>query len=397
MKALQHIRLLDLTHMLSGPYAGMILADLGAETIKIEPPGKGEGTRRLLEKDASNSLHGMGAYFLTLNRNKKSVTLNLKSEEGLALFYELVETADIVLDNFSAGVTQRLKIDHDRLTAVNPRIITATITGFGETGPDNLRPAFDMVAQAMGGGMSITGQPGSPPTRAGIPIGDLGGGLMGVIGILAALAAREQTGRGQHVDISMLDAQISLLNYMATMYHLSGQIPGQLGNGHFVHVPYDTFPVSDGHIIIAVITDNFWANLMQLVDAPELDTAENQTQPGRWQNKAQINQTLSGIFQCNSQAFWIEKLSKARIPCAPVNNFAQALCEPQVLARNMVVEVDHPQGGSIKMPGNPIKLSETNEDSFTPPPLLGQHTDEVLASLGKSPEVIAKLRQNGVI
>ncbi|WP_420630124.1 CaiB/BaiF CoA transferase family protein [Candidatus Leptofilum sp.] len=397
MKALSHIRLLDLTHMLSGPYAGMMLADLGADTIKIEPPGRGEGTRRLLENDPQNSLHGMGAYFLTLNRNKKSVTLNLKSEEGLALFYELVKTADIVLDNFSAGVTSRLKIDHERLSAINPRIITATITGFGETGPDNKRPAFDMVAQAMGGGMSITGQPDSPPTRAGIPIGDLAGGLMGVVGVLAALAAREQTGRGQHVDIAMLDAQISLLNYMATMYSLSGLVPGQLGNAHFVHVPYDTFPVSDGHIIIAVITDNFWTNLMALVDAPDLDTEENKGQPGRWQNKTTINQRLSEIFQTNTQAYWIDKLGEARIPCAPVNNFAQALSAPQVLAREMVVEVDHPSGGSVKMPGNPIKLSETHEESFSPPPLLGQHTDEVLQSLGKSAATIAALRGKGAI
>jgi crotonobetainyl-CoA:carnitine CoA-transferase CaiB-like acyl-CoA transferase len=339
----------------------------------------------------------MGAYFFTLNRNKKSITLNLKSEAGLALFYELVKTADIVLDNFSAGVTSRLKIDHERLAAINPRIVTATITGFGETGPDNKRPAFDMVAQAMGGGMSITGQPDSPPTRAGIPIGDLAGGLMGVIGVLAALTAREQTGRGQHVDISMLDSQISLLNYMSTMYSLSGLLPGQLGNAHFVHVPYNTFPVSDGYIIIAVITDNFWTNLMALVDAPELDTEENKGQPGRWRNQHLINQRLSEIFQTNSQNYWIEKLSGARIPCAPVNNFGQALSEPQVVARNMVVEVEHPQGGSVKMAGNPIKLSETHEDTFSPPPLLGQHTDEILLALGKTEAELVVLRDKGVI
>ena len=397
MKALHGIRLLDLTHMLSGPYAGMMLADLGAETIKIEPPGQGEGTRRLLADDPDNSLHGMGAYFLTLNRNKKSVTLNLKSEAGLALFYELVQTADIVLDNFSAGVTERLQISHAYLAAVNPRIITCTITGFGETGPDNRRPAFDMVAQAMGGGMSITGQPGGPPTRAGIPIGDLGGGLTGVVGILAALVARQQTGRGQHVDISMLDAQVSLLNYMATMYFLSGQIPDKLGNGHFVHVPYNTFPCQDGYIILAVITDNFWANLMEMVDLPELDTAENRGQPGRWRNQELINQQLSDLFQTNSQAHWIEKLRAARIPCAPVNNFAQTLADPQILARQMVVDVAHADGGCVRMPGNPIKLSETHEESYTPPPRLGEHTAEILHSLGKSAAEIAEWRAEGVI
>ncbi|HEX2618827.1 MAG TPA: CoA transferase, partial [Phototrophicaceae bacterium] len=254
MKALQGIRMLDLTHMLSGPYAGMMLADLGADTIKIEPPETGEGTRKLLANDPRNSLHGMGAYFLTLNRNKKSITLNLKSDEGRALFYELVAVSDIVLNNFSAGVMAKLKLDYETLSQINPRIITCSITGFGETGPGKDQVAFDMVAQAMGGGMSITGQPGGSPTRSGIPIGDLGGGLMGVVGVLAALTARNTTGRGQHVDISMLDAQISLLNYMATMWSLSGDVPTMLGNAHFVHVPYNTFATQDGYIILAVIT-----------------------------------------------------------------------------------------------------------------------------------------------
>ncbi len=397
-KPLTGITLLDLTHMLSGPYAGMMLADLGAETIKIEPPGTGEGTRRLLAGDPKNSLHGMGAYFLTLNRNKKSVTLNLKDERGLALFYELVTRTDVVLDNFSAGVTERLKIDHARLAEVNPRVVTCTITGFGETGPDTARPAFDMVAQAMGGGMSITGQPGGPPTRSGIPVGDLGGGLMGVVGVLAALLARETTGRGQHVDVSMLDAQISLLNYMATMYHLSGEVPDKLGNAHFVHVPYNTFPCRDGYLIVAVITDNFWANLMDLLDLPELGTEENKGQPGRWKNQTLIDATLSEVFKTNTQAHWIEKLRAARIPCAPVNSVEQALRDPQVVARNMVVEVEHPEGGRVKMPGNPVKFSDTGGDSYTPPPLLGQHTDEVLGSLlNLSADELNTLRAEGVV
>ncbi len=205
----------------------------------------------------------------------------------------------------------------------------------------------------MGGGMSITGQPGGPPTRSGIPIGDLGGGLMAAIGILSALVARGQTGRGQHVDISMLDAQISMLNYMATMHFLSGEIPGKLGNGHFVHVPYNTFPTEDGYIILAVITDNFWTNLMALVDAPDLDTEENRDQPGRWKNQILINRRLSEIFCGNTQAYWVEQLRAARIPCAPVNNLAQALSDPQVLARQMVVDVAHPEGGSVRMPATP--------------------------------------------
>lgn len=397
MKALQGIRILDLTHMLSGPYAGMILADLGAESIKVEPPVTGEGTRRLLEKDPKNSLNGFGAYYMTLNRNKKSVTLDLKSEKGLQIFYELVKTADVVLSNFSAGVTERLKIDYEHLSKVNPRIITCAITGFGETGPARHHTAFDMVVQAMGGGMSITGQPGDPPTRSGIPIGDLGGGLMGVIGVLAALQARHTTGRGQHVDISMLDAQISLLNYMATMYFLSGIIPDKLGNGHFVHVPYDTFQCSDGYIVIAIIADNFWEALLTLLPAGDLNTEEHKYQPGRLKNKELINRRLNEILSTNTQAYWLEKLRSARIPCAPVHNLKQAVHDEQVLARNMIVEVAHPLGGSTKMPGNPIKLSDTHEDTFSPPPLLGQHNDEVYASIGLTAEDLKALQENGII
>jgi len=397
MKALHGIKILDLTHMLSGPYGAMMLADLGAETIKVEPPGKGEGTRRLLERDPANSLNGFGAYYMTLNRNKKSVSLDLKSEKGLEIFYELVKTADVVISNFSAGVTQRLKVDYETLSKINPRIITCTVTGFGETGPAKNYTSFDMVAQAMGGEMSITGQPGNPPTRSGIPIGDLGGGLMATIGVLSALQARHTTGRGQHVDISMLDAQISLLNYVATMHFLSGIIPDKLGNGHFVHVPYDSFTCSDGYIIIAIIADNFWEELLKILPIEDLATEEHKYQPGRLKNKELINRRLNEVLSTNTQKHWLEILRAARIPCAPVNNVHQAVNDEQVLARNMIVEVSHPNGGSARMPGNPIKLSDTHEDTFTPPPLLGQHNEEVFSTLGLSHEDIEALQAEGII
>jgi len=398
MKALNGIRILDLTHMLSGPYSAMMLADLGAETIKVEPPKTGEATRRLLERDPANSLKGFGAFYLTLNRNKKSVTLDLKSEKGLAIFYELVKMADVVINNFSAGVTARLKIDYAHLSQINPRIITCTITGFGETGPGKDRTAFDMVAQAMGGGMSITGQPDNPPTRPGIPFGDLGGGLMATIGVLAALNARHVTGRGQHVDISMLDAQISLLSYMATMHFLSGVIPERHGNGHFVHVPYDAYQCLDGFFIIAIIADNFWEALLKVIPADDLNTEENKHQPGRLKNKEHINRRLNEIFLTNTQKYWLATLQAARIPCAPVNNIQQALNDEQVLFRNMVVDVEHPLGGSAKMPGNPIKLSDTHEDTFSPPPLLGQDNEEVYSTLlGKTAEEISGWRDAGII
>ncbi|MCA9997062.1 MAG: CoA transferase [Anaerolineales bacterium] len=398
MKALSGYRMLDLTHIVSGPYAGMMLADLGVDTIKIEPPGRGEATRQLLANDPHHSHNGMGAYFLTLNRNKKSMTLDLKQEAGRTLFYELVRHADIVLNNFSAGVMARLKLDYDHLAAVNPRIVTCTITGFGESGPRRDRPAFDMVAQAMSGGMSVTGQPDGPPTRAGLLVGDLGGGLMGVVGILAALLARQQTGLGQHVDISMLDGQISLLTYMATMQLLSGTLPPMVGNEHLNHVPYNAYPTQDGYLILTIIADESWAALMAAVDVPELDTGENRSRAGRLRNRGEINGRLSTLFQTNRRDYWLERLTAVRVPCAPVNNLAEALDDEQVLARNMVVEVEHPAGGTFKIPGNPIKLSRTHEETFAPPPLLGQHTDDILRTLlGKSEAEIVQLRQNGVI
>ncbi|MEZ5573706.1 MAG: CoA transferase [Halioglobus sp.] len=396
-KPLVGVRILDLTHMLAGPFAGMVLADLGAETIKVEPLG-GEGTRSLLATDPENSLHGMGAYFLTLNRNKKSVALDLKSRRGREVFKQLVAVSDIVLSNFAPGVPQRLGLDFDTLREINPRIITCTVTGYGSTGPRADRPAFDQVAQAAGGGMSITGSDPAHPVRAGIPIGDLGGGMFSVMGILAALYERERSGLGQHVDIAMVDCQIAMLSYMATMHFLSGKDPYPMGNSHFAHVPYDTFRCADGFIVIAVITDNFWQNLKQVVPCAEFDTPRYDTQPGRWQDRELINRLLNEHLSTQSCAYWLAKLEERRIPCSPVNSFSQALSDPQVLHRNMVIELHHPAGGSTRGPGNPIKLSRSSEESFTPPPLLGADTDSVLTEiLNMPPTEIQDLKAQGVI
>ncbi len=395
-KPLEGVRILDLTHMLSGPYAGMIMADLGADTIKVEPL-KGEGTRGLLAADPKNSFKGMGAYFLTLNRNKKSICIDLKPDAGLKVFYDLVKKADVVLDNFSAGVPQKLKIDFAHLSQINPAIITCSVSGFGQDGPNYQRPAFDQVVQGIGGGMSITGQDVSQPTRAGIPIGDLGGGMFAVMGVQAALLARHRSGKGQHVDISMLDCQISMLNYMATMHFLSGEDPTPLGNGHFVHVPYNTFTTADGFVIIAVIFDSFWDNLVELLDIDALRLPEYRGQPGRLAAQATIEGILNQAFSTQSTDYWVEQLSRVRVPCAPVNKFSQALSDPQVLHRRMVVDIPHPQGGSVKAPGNPIKLSTDSSDTYSAPPMLGQHTDEVLRALGYSAEHIAELKSLAVV
>ncbi|QKV55428.1 CaiB/BaiF CoA transferase family protein [Comamonas antarctica] len=397
--ALEHITVLDLTHMLSGPYGTMLLADLGARTIKVEPPGSGEGTRRLLENDPHYSRDGMGAYYLTLNRNKQSVCVDLKSAAGKAVFLDLVRKADVVFDNFSVGVTERLGIDYAALSAVNPRIITCSVTGFGQTGPQTQRPAFDQVVQAMGGGMSITGTPETGPTRSGIPIGDLGGGVFGAMGVLAAIVERDHTGRGQHVDISMLDAQISLLNYMATMHLLSGHVPEGIGNGHFVHVPYNSYPTADGHVIIACIGDPFFERFVDFIDLPALRKPEYRQQPVRLAAKAEIDALVSAALRQQPTAHWLERLREARIPCGPVNNFEQALNDAQVLARDMVVEVPLKSGASVRMPGNPIKLSGADKGrAFTRPPALGENTRQVLGEfVGYTPAQLEALQAEGAI
>ncbi len=396
--ALEHITVLDLTHMLSGPYGTMLLADLGARTIKVEPPGSGEGTRRLLEHDPDYSRGGMGAYFLTLNRNKQSVCVDLKSAEGRAVFLDLVRHADVVFDNFSDGVTTRLGIDHASLSAVNPRIITCSVTGFGQTGPETQRPAFDQVVQAMGGGMSITGPEGGHPMRAGIPIGDLGGGIFGAMGVLAALAERERTGKGQHVDVSMLDVQISLLNYMATMCLMSGHVPKPMGNGHFVHVPYNCYATRDGHIIVACIGDAFFQRFVEFIGIDALRKPEYQQQPVRYAAKAEIDALVQEKLRTQPSSYWLEGLREARIPCGPVNDLQQALADAQVQARNMVVEVQMPDGERLQMPGNPVKLSEAVPRDCTAPPALGAHTQEVLEqTLGYSPQKLERLRAQGAI
>ena len=396
-KPLAGVRMLDLTHMLSGPYGAMILADLGADTIKVEPL-YGEATRGLLANDPANSLDGQGAYYITLNRNKRSVAIDLKSPEGLAVFYDLVRESDIVMENFSAGVADKLGIGYDDLAKINPKIIACSVSGFGSNGPNFQRPAFDQVVQALGGGMSITGSDESHQTRAGIPIGDLGGGMFGAMGIMAALYEREKSGVGQHVDIPMLDCQISMLNYMATMHFLSGENPHPIGNSHFVHVPYNSFDTSDGQIIIAVIFDKFWHSLVELVDFVPFRDAKYDTQSGRLADKAFIEDNLTRILSSNTCDYWLQRLEAKRIPCARVNNFSEALNDEQVLARNMVVDLEHPNGKKTKGPGNPIKLSRTAEESFSPAPLLGEHTHGVLTELlGYSDSQVESLRSAGFI
>ena len=391
-KPLDGIKVLDLTHMLSGPYGGMILADLGCEVIKIEPPVKGEATRRLLENDPDYSFNGMGAYFYTLNRNKKSLALDLKNPDGLHVFYQLIKKADVVLSNFSAGVTAKLKIDFKELKKINPKIITCTVSGFGESGPNYQRPAFDQIAQALGGGMSITGLSASEPMRAGIPIGDLGGGMFAVMGIQAAIISRATSGEGQHVDISMLDCQISMLNYMATMQTMSGIVPTPIGNSHFVHMPYNSFATKDYPIVIAAVGDQFWPRLLKIFTNPELQDSKYITAYERQKDKEKLEKIMQAELLKEPSDYWLNRLEAESVPCARVNNLEQAINDEQINYRNMMVDVPHPAGGSAKVPGNPIKLSSVESEEFLAPPLLGEHTKEVLMEwLGYSEEELKEM------
>ena len=360
--------------MLAGPYTTMILADLGAEVVKIEQPKTGDITRNLLKDDPKYSLDGIGAYHLTLGRNKKSVELDLKSEEGLKLFKELAEVADVVVDNFSQGVTKRLGIDHQSLKEVNPKIITCSISGFGDTEVN--RPAYDNLIQGYAGAMSITGTDKENPVKSGIPIADLGAGLYAVIGILSAIQSREKNDSGEHVDISMLDTQVSLLTYMATMHFLSGENPEPIGNQHMNHVPFNSYKTSDGFIQIGVVAEDFWPSLIEALDLRQLDTEENKVRSGRLKNREHIDQAVQEVFITNTTEHWLKTLQEHRVPCGPINTLSETFQDADLLKRNMIVEVLQDSGASVKMPGNPVKISNHDEE-FRRSPKLGEHTSEI--------------------
>ena len=360
--------------MLAGPYTTMILADLGAEVVKIEQPKTGDITRNLLKDDPKYSFDGIGAYHLTLGRNKKSVELDLKSEEGLKLFKELAEVADVVVDNFSQGVTKRLGIDHQSLKEVNPQIITCSISGFGDTEVN--RPAYDNLIQGYAGAMSITGSDKENPVKSGIPIADLGAGLYAVIGILSAIQSREKNDFGEHVDISMLDTQVSLLTYMATMHFLSGENPEPIGNQHMNHVPFNSYKTSDGFIQIGVVAEDFWPSLIEALDLRQLDTEENKVRSGRLKNRENIDQAVQEVFITNTTEHWLKTLQEHRVPCGPINTLSETFQDADLLKRNMIVEVLQDSGASVKMPGNPVKISNHDEE-FRRSPKLGEHTSEI--------------------
>lgn len=391
---LSNIRILDLSAILSGPYCTLILGDMGAEVIKIERPGTGDGARGL----PPHYFEGESAYFISVNRNKKSMTLDLKSTRGKEIFYQLAQGADVVVSNFRPGVVEKLEVDYDTLKKLNPRIICCSLTGYGETGPFKDRPAFDLIIQARGGIMSYTGEAGRKPVKMGTPMGDYAGGLFAANGILAALYQREITGRGQKIDISLLDCQISLLTYRGQYYLLDKEVAKPLGVGHSSIHPLRDFETKTFDVVIDCNMQNIFAELCDAIGMPELAVNPKfNSRDNRFQNKDELYDILEKVFITKTGEEWLEILEK-RIPIGPINTVDRALSDPQVLSRNMVVEVDYGNDKKLKMLGNPIKMSEVDQEVFQPAPLLGADTERVLADiLNYSPEQIAELKQQNIV
>jgi crotonobetainyl-CoA:carnitine CoA-transferase CaiB-like acyl-CoA transferase len=400
-KALSDILILDLSRVLAGPYATMLLGDLGARILKIEQPGNGDDTRRWGPPFTPN---GESAYFFSANRNKESVTLNLKDPRGRALLLQLASQADVVVENFRVGLTKRLGIDYETLRAVNPKLIYCSLTGYGQTGPYRDRPGYDTVIQAQGGVMSITGpedQPDAPgePYKVGVAITDVTTGLHATIAILAALHHRERTGEGQFIDIALFDVQLSWLVNVASAYLVSGEAPKRYGNAHASIVPYQTMPTADGWLMLAVGNDGqYWA-MCQVLGCPELAEDERfATNPQRVAHRRELIPLLTERFRTQPTAHWMNELLAAGVPCGPVNDIPTALADPQAQARGMVQTVEHPATGPIPMLGPVPKLSATPAEIQLPPPLLGEHTDAVLSEFcGLDAAALTSLREDGVI
>jgi len=393
MKPLEGIRVVDLSRILAGPYCSMLLADMGAEVLKIEPLPTGDEARNV-----GPFLDGMSAYFISLNRGKKSVTVNLKDPRGRAVLLDLVGKADILLENFRPGTMKRLGLDFQALREVNPRLIYASCSGFGQTGPYAHRGAYDMIIQGMGGIISITGEPGRPPVRVGTSIADLGGGLFTTIGILAALQARERTGQGQHVDVSMLDALVALLENAIIRYTVTGEVPGPLGARHPSITPFEVFPARDGSVVMAVGT-KLWEPFCQALGRPELlEDPRFTTNALRTEHQAELFPLIAEATRTKTVAEWIRIMEDAGVPCGPINTVDKVVEDPQIKARGMIVEVDQGEIGKVRIAGFPIKFSMTPGGVQGRAPRLGEHTEEVLTGLlGYSKEKLAELRRDGVV
>ena len=391
---LEGVRVLELGQIIAGTYGSQVLSDLGAEVIKIETP---EGDLGRIPSVAP--YRGLSGLFLTFNRNKQSIVINLKNTDGCKLFYDLVKVSDVVIDNFRPGVLERLAIDYPILSKINPRIIQCSVTGFGSSGEYKDYPALDLNIQAISGHMAITGEPGRPPVRVGVPLADISGGIYASKGILAALYEREHTGKGRRIEISMFDTMLHLLTYIGTMWLTNGEVPKPPGSAHDYSVPWQAFATSDGYVVVATRQENFWKKLCAVLEHADLADdplfADNAT---RVKNRKVVIPRLEAIFRTRTAADWLKRLRDAGVPAAPVNNVDAAFAEPPVAEREMIVEYDHPQVGKVRLPGNPIKMDGMGETISNPAPMLGEHTDAILKSLlHLSAQEIAALRASGAV
>jgi crotonobetainyl-CoA:carnitine CoA-transferase CaiB-like acyl-CoA transferase len=388
------VRVLDFTRVLAGPAASLALADLGAEVFKIEPPEAGDETR-----DFPPIRGGESHYFLSVNRGKKSIVVDLKSDEGVALVRDLAAKCDIVVENYRPGVMDRLGLGYEALSAINPGLIYCAISGYGQTGPLRDRPSFDIVLQAMSGALSVNGEPGMPPMKMGIPLGDLVGGINGPIAILAALHERNRTGRGRYIDVSLMDGMLGMLGYLAQLAFFTGEDPKPQGSQHPNLVPYGIFPASDGSIVIACLTNGFWSRICDALGCPEkAGDSRYDTIQKRRDAREEVNAIVSAFTQQKTVAELDALFTEYQVPHAPILGITDALSQPQAVEREMVVEVEHQALGRIPIVNRPIKFGGDKQPTPSAPPAMGEHTDDILSDvLGLSPERIEQLRAAKVV
>jgi crotonobetainyl-CoA:carnitine CoA-transferase CaiB-like acyl-CoA transferase len=392
--ALLGLRVLDLSRVLSGPFATMVLADLGATVVKIEDPVRGDDTRHWAPPHQGPE----ASYFLSVNRSKRSVAIDLKHPEGRDLAMRLAEMADVLVENFRPGVAARLGLGYEDVSAQNPGIVYASISGYGQTGPMAGRPGYDAIAQALSGMMSITGEPDGRPVRPGVATADIGAGMWAVIGILAALHVRRSSGRGQWVDVSLLDGQVSWLTYVASGYRATGETPPRYGSAHPTIVPYQAFKTRRGDLMVAVGNDAMWRRFAEAVGLGHLaDDPRFSTNPERVRNRDELLAAVGEALLSDDAASWERTLTDAGVPAARVHTVEEALRHPQVVARGLEVTTPHPTAGVVRTLATPVRMSRTGRAPAAAPPTLGQHTDEVLKGLGLDDEGITRLRREGVV
>ena len=394
MPALQNLKILDLTRALAGPFCTLMLGDQGADIIKIELPQSGDDTRHW----GPPFIQTESAYFLSINRNKRSLTLNFKEPEARQIFLRLCANADAIVENFTPGVMDRFGLGYDTIRSANPQIIYAAISGFGQTGPYRPLPAYDQIMQGISGLMSLTGEPHGEPQKVGIAVSDIGAGMWAAFAIMAAAHHRAQHGQGQYLDISMLDGQVAWLTYQAAYLFATGQPPARLGAAHPNLCPYQAFMCQDNkYLNLAVGSERIWERFRDAMQLDQLSNPQYATNGDRVTHRHQLVPYLQQTFLTQPVAQWVETLQKASVPCGPINDLADVFADPQIQAREMLQQMTHPTLGPIQQTGIPIKFSQTPGQLRLPPPLLGQHNHEILTDLGYSPDQIASLKQRGVI